>query len=241
MARGLPLHLHLSAASGKFWRGTTGLRDSEKVGGRDRGPLVRDHQVGFFILADEEPNHQTRRSSWAFLQELIGPRGLLSDEIKWGHLHPRHRHPARHRRPEVLPARPVSCTSRSVPRRRRSLKARSLQQGDHDRGQQARTPRAARPRTSFVEAQFIVGLRTRPPRRWRRPTRWRGTGTRTSPTGRCTRPGSISPLFQELGATGSDLRFRHSKYSCTPIIKSETWSARAARNVVDEQLPALLT
>ena len=63
----------------EFWRDYR-VRDPKKVVDEIE-TLVRDHQVGFFILADEEPSIN-RKKFVEFCQELID-RGL-PDKVKWG-------------------------------------------------------------------------------------------------------------------------------------------------------------
>ena len=78
MARGCPFTCSF-CSQWKFWRDYR-IRDPKKVVDEIE-TLVRDHQVGFFILADEEPTIN-RKKFIAFCEELIA-RGL-PDKIKWG-------------------------------------------------------------------------------------------------------------------------------------------------------------
>lgn len=78
MARGCPFTCSF-CSQWKFWRDYR-IRDPKKVVDEIEA-LVRDHQVGFFILADEEPTIH-RQKFVAFCHELIN-RGL-PDKVKWG-------------------------------------------------------------------------------------------------------------------------------------------------------------
>lgn len=78
MARGCPFTCSF-CSQWKFWRDYR-VRDPKKVADEIER-LVNDHQVGFFILADEEPTIN-RRKFIEFCQELID-RGL-NKRVKWG-------------------------------------------------------------------------------------------------------------------------------------------------------------
>ncbi|MFM2118732.1 MAG: magnesium-protoporphyrin monomethyl ester anaerobic oxidative cyclase [Pseudomonadota bacterium] len=78
LARGCPFTCSF-CSQWKFWRDYR-IRDPKKVVDEIEG-LVRDHQVGFFILADEEPTIH-RKKFIAFCEELIA-RGL-PDKVQWG-------------------------------------------------------------------------------------------------------------------------------------------------------------
>ena len=78
MARGCPFTCSF-CSQWKFWRDYR-IRDPKKVVDEIEA-LVRDHQVGFFILADEEPTIN-RKKFIAFCEELI--RRDLPVKVKWG-------------------------------------------------------------------------------------------------------------------------------------------------------------
>lgn len=78
MARGCPFTCSF-CSQWKFWRDYR-VRDPKKVADEIED-LVTNHQVGFFILADEEPTIN-RRKFIEFCEELIA-RGL-PDRVKWG-------------------------------------------------------------------------------------------------------------------------------------------------------------
>jgi anaerobic magnesium-protoporphyrin IX monomethyl ester cyclase len=86
MARGCPFTCSF-CSQWKFWRDYR-VRDPKKVADEIER-LVNDHQVGFFILADEEPTINKKKFV-EFCQELID-RGL-NGPGEMGHQHPRHRH-----------------------------------------------------------------------------------------------------------------------------------------------------
>jgi anaerobic magnesium-protoporphyrin IX monomethyl ester cyclase len=77
MARGCPFTCSF-CSQWKFWRDYR-VRDPKLVVDEIER-LVNDHQVGFFILADEEPTINKKKFV-AFCQELID-RGL-PDKVKW--------------------------------------------------------------------------------------------------------------------------------------------------------------
>lgn len=78
MARGCPFTCSF-CSQWKFWRDYR-VRDPKKVVDEIEA-LVRDHQVGFFILADEEPTIHKKKFV-AFCQEMID-RGLPA-KVQWG-------------------------------------------------------------------------------------------------------------------------------------------------------------
>ncbi len=78
MARGCPFTCSF-CSQWKFWRDYR-VRDPKKVVDEIE-TLVNEHDVGFFILADEEPTIN-RKKFVAFCEELIA-RGL-PERVKWG-------------------------------------------------------------------------------------------------------------------------------------------------------------
>ena len=78
MARGCPFTCSF-CSQWKFWRDYR-IRDPKKVVDEIER-LVREYDIGFFILADEEPTIN-RKKFIAFCEELIA-RGL-PDKVKWG-------------------------------------------------------------------------------------------------------------------------------------------------------------
>jgi anaerobic magnesium-protoporphyrin IX monomethyl ester cyclase len=78
MARGCPFTCSF-CSQWKFWRDYR-VRNPVKVVDEIEA-LVRDHDIGFFILADEEPTIN-RKKFIQFCEELI--RRGLPDKVKWG-------------------------------------------------------------------------------------------------------------------------------------------------------------
>ena len=78
MARGCPFSCSF-CSQWKFWRDYR-VREPAKVVDEIEG-LARDHGVGFFILADEEPTINRRK--FTEFCELLIERGL-PDTVKWG-------------------------------------------------------------------------------------------------------------------------------------------------------------
>ena len=78
MARGCPFTCSF-CSQWKFWRDYR-VRDPKKVADEIE-TLVNEHDVGFFILADEEPTINRRKFN-EFCEELIA-RGL-PDKVQWG-------------------------------------------------------------------------------------------------------------------------------------------------------------
>ncbi|MTI44827.1 anaerobic Mg-protoporphyrin IX monomethyl ester oxidative cyclase [Roseibium hamelinense] len=78
LARGCPFTCSF-CSQWKFWRDYR-VRDPQKVVDEIEG-LVRDHDVGFFILADEEPTIN-RKKFVEFCEELIARS--LPEKVKWG-------------------------------------------------------------------------------------------------------------------------------------------------------------
>jgi anaerobic magnesium-protoporphyrin IX monomethyl ester cyclase len=217
MARGCPFTCSF-CSQWKFWRDYR-VRDPIKVVDEIEN-LVKDHGVGFFILADEEPTIN-RKKFIQFCEELIARD--LPDPRAMGHQHPRHRHHARQGASEVLPQggpRPHLARHRG----RRPAQARPVQQGNQGR-ENKEAIRLLREADIFVEAQFIVGLDNETPRRWRKPSRWPGTGSPISPTGRCTPPGP-SPRSSRNWGQGRDLRLLEKYNFVTPIMRPKPWTAR---------------
>ncbi len=182
MARGCPFTCSF-CSQWKFWRDYR-VRDPKKVVDEIE-TLYKKYDVRFFILADEEPTINRKK----FVAVLRGTdRARPARQGAVGHQHPRHRHPARRGAAAAL------SQGRPDPRLARhrgggAAEARPLQQGDQGRRQQAGDPACcARPASSSRRSSSSA-WRTRPPRRWKKPTGWRRTGSPTSPTGRCTRPG----------------------------------------------------
>ncbi|MEZ4457443.1 MAG: magnesium-protoporphyrin IX monomethyl ester anaerobic oxidative cyclase [Gemmatimonadales bacterium] len=165
-ARGCPFTCSF-CSQWKFWR-TYRTRDPVKFVDEIEH-LVRDHQVGFFILADEEPTIH-RRKFVALCEELI--RRDLG--IQWG---------INTRVTDILRDEALLPLYRKAGLVHVSLGTEAAAQLKLDRfnkeiklDQSKKAIRLLRENGIIAEAQFIVGLRTRRRRRWKRPTGWRRTG-----------------------------------------------------------------
>jgi anaerobic magnesium-protoporphyrin IX monomethyl ester cyclase len=181
MARGCPFTCSF-CSQWKFWRDYR-VRDPIKVVDEIE-KLVKEHDVGFFILADEEPTIN-RKKFIQFCEELIA-RGL-PDKVKWG---------INTRVTDIMRDKELLPFYRKAGLVHVSLGTEAAAQLKLDQfnketkvEENKEAIRLLREADIFTEAQFIVGLDNETPRRWRKPTRWPGTGSRISPTGRCTRPG----------------------------------------------------
>ena len=139
MARGCPFTCSF-CSQWKFWRDYR-IRDPKKVVDEIEA-LVRDHQVGFFILADEEPTIN-RKKFTEFCREMIA-RGL-PDKVKWG-INTRVTDIIRDK--ELLALWREGRARPCQPRHggRRPAEARPVQQGNHGRAEQGGDPPAARGR-----------------------------------------------------------------------------------------------
>jgi anaerobic magnesium-protoporphyrin IX monomethyl ester cyclase len=211
MARGCPFTCSF-CSQWKFWRDYR-IRDPKAVVDEIED-LVNEHDVGFFILADEEPTIN-RKKFIEFCEELID-RGL-PDKVKWG-INTRVTDIMRDK--ELLPLLPQGRPGPRFAGHRGGRAAEARPSTRKPRSRRTRRPSGccARP-TSSSEAQFIVGLDNETAETLEETYRWPGTGSRTLPTGRCTRPGR-SPLFQELGDKVEVFDFE--KYNfVTPIMKPE--------------------
>jgi anaerobic magnesium-protoporphyrin IX monomethyl ester cyclase len=181
LARGCPFTCSF-CSQWKFWRDYR-VRDPKEVVDEIED-LVNDHGVGFFILADEEPTINKKKFV-AFCEELID-RGLPDGQV--GHQHPRHRHLPRPRPAEILPQGGAgACQPRH--RGRRADEARPVFNKETKVEENKTAIRLLREADILSRRSSSSGSTTRPPRRWKRPTRWPGTGSPIWPTGRCTRPG----------------------------------------------------
>jgi anaerobic magnesium-protoporphyrin IX monomethyl ester cyclase len=181
MARGCPFTCSF-CSQWKFWRDYR-VRDPIKVVDEIEN-LVNKHDVGFFILADEEPTIN-RKKFIQFCEELIA-RGLPR-RVKWG-INTRVTDIMRDK--ELLPlyrkAGLVHVSLGTEAAAQLKLDQFNKETKVADNKEAIRLLREA---DIFVEAQFIVGLDNETPETLEKPSRWPGTGSPTSPTGRCTRPG----------------------------------------------------
>lgn len=150
MARGCPFTCSF-CSQWKFWRDYR-VRDPIKVVDEIE-KLVRDHDVGFFILADEEPTIN-RKKFIQFCEELIA-RGL-PDKVKWG---------INTRVTDIMRDKELLSFYRKAGLVHVSLGTEAAAQLKLDRfnketkvGENKEAIRLLREADIFVEAQFIVGL-----------------------------------------------------------------------------------
>ncbi len=150
MARGCPFTCSF-CSQWKFWRDYR-VRDPKKVVDEIER-LVTKHQVGFFILADEEPTIN-RKKFVEFCQELID-RGL-PDKVKWG---------INTRVTDIYRDKELLSFYRKAGLVHVSLGTEAAAQMKLDRfnketkvGENKEAIRLLREADIFVEAQFIVGL-----------------------------------------------------------------------------------
>ncbi|MEO1568474.1 MAG: magnesium-protoporphyrin IX monomethyl ester anaerobic oxidative cyclase [Pseudomonadota bacterium] len=150
LARGCPFTCSF-CSQWKFWRDYR-VRDPKKVVDEIE-TLVNEHDVGFFILADEEPTIN-RKKFIEFCQELID-RGL-PDKIKWG---------INTRVTDIMRDKALLSFYREAGLVHVSLGTEAAAQLKLDQfnketkvGENKEAIRLLREADIFVEAQFIVGL-----------------------------------------------------------------------------------
>lgn len=150
LARGCPFTCSF-CSQWKFWRDYR-VRDPKKVVDEIE-TLVNEHDVGFFILADEEPTIN-RKKFIEFCQELID-RGLPS-KIKWG---------INTRVTDIMRDKELLSFYREAGLVHVSLGTEAAAQLKLDQfnketkvGENKEAIRLLREADIFVEAQFIVGL-----------------------------------------------------------------------------------
>ncbi|MET1414788.1 magnesium-protoporphyrin IX monomethyl ester anaerobic oxidative cyclase [Roseibium sp. HPY-6] len=150
MARGCPFTCSF-CSQWKFWRDYR-VRDPKKVVDEIE-TLVAQHDIGFFILADEEPTIN-RKKFIAFCQELID-RGL-NEKVKWG---------INTRVTDIYRDRELLSFYRKAGLVHVSLGTEAAAQLKLDRfnketkvAENKEAIRLLREADIFVEAQFIVGL-----------------------------------------------------------------------------------
>ena len=212
MARGCPFTCSF-CSQWKFWRDYR-IRDPKKVVDEIER-LQRDHNVGFFILADEEPTIN-RKKFIAFCEELIA-RGL-PDKIKWG---------INTRVTDIIRDEAYLPLYRKAGLVHVSLGTEAAAQLKLDRfnketkvEQNKRAIRLLREADIFTEAQFIVGLDNETPETLEETYRMARDWDPDLANWSMYTPWPFSPLFQELGDKVEVFDF--SKYNfVTPIMKPE--------------------
>ncbi len=212
MARGCPFTCSF-CSQWKFWRDYR-IRDPKKVVDEIE-TLVRDHQVGFFILADEEPTIN-RKKFIAFCEELIS-RGLPSS-VKWG---------INTRVTDVIRDEEHLPLYRKAGLVHVSLGTEAAAQLKLDRfnketkvEQNKRAIQLLRDADIFTEAQFIVGLENETAQTLEETYRMARDWNPDLANWAMYTPWPFSPLFQELGDKVEVFDF--SKYNfVTPIMKPD--------------------
>jgi anaerobic magnesium-protoporphyrin IX monomethyl ester cyclase len=209
MARGCPFTCSF-CSQWKFWRDYR-VRDPIKVVDEIE-PLVNDHGVGFFILADEEPTIN-RRKFIQFCEELIA-RGL-PDKIQWG-INTRVTDIMRDK--ELLPlyrkAGLVHVSLGTEAAAQLKLDQFNKETKVADNKEAIRLLREA---DIFVEAQFIVGLDNETPETLEETYRMAWDWQPDLANWAMYTPWPFTPLFKELGDKVEIFDF--SKYNfVTPIM-----------------------
>ena len=210
MARGCPFTCSF-CSQWKFWRDYR-IRDPKKVVDEIEN-LVNEHDVGFFILADEEPTIN-RKKFVAFCEELIARD--LPDRIKWG---------INTRVTDILRDEALLPLYRKAGLVHVSLgteAATQLKLDQFHKETQVEDNRRAiellRNADIFVEAQFIVGLDNETPETLEQTYQMAWDWQPDLANWAMYTPWPFTPLFQELGDKVEVFDF--SKYNfVTPIMK----------------------
>ncbi|WP_448578016.1 magnesium-protoporphyrin IX monomethyl ester anaerobic oxidative cyclase [Thermaurantiacus sp.] len=210
MARGCPFSCSF-CSQWKFWRDYR-VRDPRAVVDEIER-LVEDHQVGFFILADEEPT--INRAKFTEFCELLIERGL-PDRVKWG-INTRVTDVMRDR--ELLPLwRRAGLVHVSLG----TEAAAQLKLDRFNKETKVQNNRDAirllREADIFTEAQFIVGLDNETPETLEESYRMAWDWQPDLANWSMYTPWPFSPLFQELRDQVEVFDFE--KYNfVTPIMK----------------------
>ncbi len=212
MARGCPFTCSF-CSQWKFWRDYR-IRDPKKVVDEIER-LVNEHDVGFFILADEEPTIN-RKKFIAFCEELIARD--LPDKIKWG-INTRVTDILRDE--ELLPFYRkaglvhVSLGTEAAAQLKLNLFNKETKVEDNRRAIQL-----LREADIFVEAQFIVGLENETAETLEETYRMAWDWQPDLANWAMYTPWPFSKLFQDLGDKVEIFDFE--KYNfVTPIMKPE--------------------
>ncbi len=212
MARGCPFTCSF-CSQWKFWRDYR-VRDPIKVVDEIER-LVNDHDVGFFILADEEPTIN-RKKFIAFCEELIA-RGL-PDKIKWG-INTRVTDILRDEKLLPLYRKAglvhVSLGTEAAAQIKLDLFNKETRVADNKRA-----IKLLRDADIFVEAQFIVGLDNETPETLEQTYQMAWDWQPDLANWSMYTPWPFTPLYQELGDKVEVFDF--SKYNfVTPIMKPQ--------------------
>jgi len=212
MARGCPFTCSF-CSQWKFWRDYR-IRDPKKVVDEIE-MLVDKYDVGFFILADEEPTIN-RKKFIAFCEELIA-RGL-PDRVKWG---------INTRVTDIIRDIEYLPLYRKAGLVHVSLGTEAAAQLKLDRfnketkvDENKRAIQLLREADIFTEAQFIVGLDNETPETLEETYQMARDWDPDLANWAMYTPWPFTPLFQELGDKVEVFDF--SKYNfVTPIMKPE--------------------
>jgi anaerobic magnesium-protoporphyrin IX monomethyl ester cyclase len=212
MARGCPFTCSF-CSQWKFWRDYR-VRDPKKVVDEIEG-LVRDHQIGFFILADEEPTIN-RKKFIQFCEELLA-RGLPA-KVKWG---------INTRVTDILRDEAYLPLYRKAGLVHVSLGTEAAAQMKLDRfnketkvEQNKRAIQLLREADIFTEAQFIVGLDNETPETLEETYRMAWDWQPDLANWSMYTPWPFTPLYRELGEKVEVFDFE--KYNfVTPIMKPD--------------------
>ena len=210
MARGCPFTCSF-CSQWKFWRDYR-VRDPIKVVDEIE-TLVNEHDVGFFILADEEPTIN-RKKFIKFCEELIARD--LPDRIKWG---------INTRVTDILRDEKLLPLYRKAGLVHVSLGTEAAAQIKLDRfnketkvSDNKRAIKLLRNADIFVEAQFIVGLDNETPETLEKTYQMAWDWQPDLANWAMYTPWPFTPLYQELGDKVEVFDF--SKYNfVTPIMK----------------------
>ncbi|MGE0861009.1 MAG: magnesium-protoporphyrin IX monomethyl ester anaerobic oxidative cyclase [Gammaproteobacteria bacterium] len=210
MARGCPFTCSF-CSQWKFWRDYR-VRDPKKVVDEIER-LVNDHQVGFFILADEEPTIN-RRKFIAFCEELIARD--LPKRVQWG---------INTRVTDILRDEALLPLYRRAGLVHVSLGTEAAAQLKLDRFNKEtrvednrRAIQLLREADIFTEAQFIVGLDNETPETLEETYRMAWSWQPDLANWSMYTPWPFTPLFEELGDKVEVFDFE--KYNfVTPIMK----------------------
>jgi len=212
MARGCPFTCSF-CSQWKFWRDYR-VRDPKKVVDEIE-KLVNEHDVGFFILADEEPSIN-RKKFVQFCEELIA-RGL-PEKVKWG-INTRVTDILRDE--ELLPffrkagLVHVSLGTEAAAQLKLDLFNKETKVEDNRRAIQL-----LREADIFTEAQFIVGLDNETPETLEETYRYAREWNPDLANWSMYTPWPFTPLYQELGDKVEVFDF--DKYNfVTPIMRPE--------------------
>jgi anaerobic magnesium-protoporphyrin IX monomethyl ester cyclase len=212
MARGCPFTCSF-CSQWKFWRDYR-VRDPKKVVDEIER-LVNEHQVGFFILADEEPTINKAKFT-EFCEELI--RRGLPDRVKWG---------INTRVTDIMRDKDLLPLWRKAGLVHVSLGTEAAAQMKLDRfnketkvANNKEAIRLLREADIFTEAQFIVGLDNETAETLEETYQMAWDWQPDLANWSMYTPWPFTPLFQELGDKVEVFDF--SKYNfVTPIMRPE--------------------